>query len=476
MVDLLIEHGTLLTMDPGRRTIYDGAVAISGDSIVAVGTTEELKEYDTKQVIDASKKVVMPGLIDTHGHQGGLIKAVGEHSHVIHWANMRWFVESRVMTEEAFYTEGLLSAVERLKFGTTCGVTLFHRVDDPVFASKNAEAIKTVGIRGVISIGPMHPPWPKKFSTWGEGRRADRTVELDEALTTCERTIEAWNNEAEGRIMVWLLTERLAPNKPECTGKVVELYDDIRRIADKYGTGMNTHAYCGDVKFAYEKLNVLGPKMLLVHATGLLDEEINILAKTDTRVSHCPAVVGFCGTPFMGTPGIARIPEMINAGVAVGLGSDGPTGRITSFDMFKEMKFAMALQRLRFESRWYMPPGKAIEMATIDAARALGIDKLTGSIEVGKKADIILLDMFKPHLVPFYMASHRVAYEAMGSDVNTVIVDGKVLMENREVKTVDEEELLERAQLEAEETIERGGLEPLMKMEQREEFWRLSKY
>jgi cytosine/adenosine deaminase-related metal-dependent hydrolase len=115
-------------------------------------------------------------------------------------------------------------------------------------------------------------------------------------------------------------------------------------------------------------------------------------------------------------------------------------------------------------------------MATIDAARALGIDKLTGSIEVGKKADIILVDMFKPHLVPFFMASHRIAYEALGSDVNTVIVDGKVLMENREVKTVDEKEVLEQAQLEAEETIERGGLEPLMKMEQREEFWRLSKF
>jgi cytosine/adenosine deaminase-related metal-dependent hydrolase len=166
--------------------------------------------------------------------------------------------------------------------------------------------------------------------------------------------------------------------------------------------------------------------------------------------------------------------EMIDSGVTVGLGTDGPSGRITTFDMFREIKVAMMMQRLRKGNRWVMPPGKVLEMATIDAAKCIGLDAEIGSLETGKKADITIINMYKPHLVPIYMVPYRLAYEAQGQDVDTVIVNGEIIMENRIVKTCDEELILEQAQGEAEKLIDRCDLSPFMQLP--DNFWSHSTY
>jgi len=436
--------------------------------IVDVGATTQLREkYDAKRTIDATNRLVMPGLIDVHGHQGAFIKAIGDALHVGKWANMRSFVEYRAMTEEDFYVEGLLAALERLKFGTTCGVTLFQRADDPVFALKNIDAVREVGIRGVLAVGSALPPWPKKFSIWRDGQRRDLLVDFDESLSNCEKIVKARHN--RDRTKIWLTTEVLT-GPAEFEPLIDNTYRGIHRIAKEYGTGITTHCY-GDVKRAHEQFGILSSNMLLVHCPNLTDEEIEILRQTDAKVAHCPGVIctsGYGG--YTGTTPFVRVTEMIDTGVTVALGSDGPIGRITTFDMFKEMRAAMALQRIRF----YMPPGKLIEMATIDAARALGLEKELGSIEPGKKADIVLLNMFKPHLIPNYMMPYRIVFEASGHDVETVMVDGEIIMEDRVVRTVDEPKILEKAQRCSEQAIERAGIEPFMR--EPANLWGRSKY
>jgi len=165
--------------------------------------------------------------------------------------------------------------------------------------------------------------------------------------------------------------------------------------------------------------------------------------------------------------------ELLDAGVTVGLGTDGSAPDRT-FDIFSDMRMAQALQRHHFHDSSYMPPGKVLEMATIDAAKALGIGNEIGSIEAKKRADIILVNMNKPHLTPRFMIPHRVVYEAYGHDVDTVIVDGKIIMEDRVVKTVNEEEMLDQAQRVAEEVVEQNSLEKYLEITKG--FWGYSKY
>ncbi len=195
---------------------------------------------------------------------------------------------------------------------------------------------------------------------------------------------------------------------------------------------------------------------------------IRYLADTNTKVSHCPNAAR-----IYSFPGECPVVEMIDQGICVSLGTD-LIGSIRTGDQFKDMRVAMLLQRLRFRDGSCLPPGKVLEMATIDGARALGLEDQIGSLEVGKKADVILIETQQPHLVPVWMAPQRVAYQVTGHDVDTVLVDGKILMEGRKVKTVNETRILREAQREGEHVVKRGGLEPLMEMP--EGFWGRSRY
>ena len=212
----------------------------------------------------------------------------------------------------------------------------------------------------------------------------------------------------------------------------------------------------GTVKFAHEQLNLLGPDAIFSHATDLTEEEITLIASTGTRISHNPSAI-------FSIRGRNPTTELIDAGAVVMLGSDG-SAPDRSYDMFRHMFQATRYHRFYFRDPNVLPAGKVLEMATIDAAKALGMEKEIGSLEAGKKADVILLDWFKPHMVPMNMPVYRVVYFAEGTDVATVIVDGKVLMRDRKVLTVNEEQILTRAQQQADLAIKRSGLESLTAM------------
>ncbi|MFW6103171.1 MAG: amidohydrolase family protein [Chloroflexota bacterium] len=478
MTDILILNGIVITMDPQRRKIEDGAIAIEGDRIVDVGTAQDLKRRHTaRKTIDAGGKVVMPGLFDGHGHAGhGLVKSMGMGRPDL-WYEACETIYSSGSTEAFWRADALLTSLERLRFGVTCGVTFFGggdsvmRTDDPVYGRRHCEAVSEVGIREFLAVGPRRPPFPRRYSQWSGTSRRDVLVTFEDQLRASEALIQQWHEGANGRIHLCMMLPTHHPERKQLSRTqredLLARTRATRKLAEDYGLLFTQDGHTrGTVKFAHEELGILGPDTLLSHATDLLPEEIDICRKTDTRVVHNPSAIA-------SMVGRCPVPELLDAGVTVMLGSDG-TAPDRSYDMFRHMFQCMRYHRAYYHDPAYMPAGKVLEMVTVDAARALGLDRELGSLEKGKKADLVLVDMRRPHLYPLNMPEHRIAYFANGNDVDTVIVDGRVLMEGGLVTCVDEGEILELAQEATEEMLAATQLQGLLKVPHG--FWGHSRY
>jgi cytosine/adenosine deaminase-related metal-dependent hydrolase len=477
MVDVIIKNGIVITLNVKRSIIENGAVAIEGDRIVDVGDTSKiLNDYNSNRVIDASKMAVLPGLMDGHAHAGhGLLKSLGLHNEM--WYKACEEIYSQASTEEFWYADALLTNLERLKFGTTTGVSFLGggdsvmRVDHPIFAERHSDVVEDIGLRTFLAVGPRRPPYPRKYSRWDEDARRDYMVDFDDMVNNSEKIIKRNHLRNNGRINIAIMFPTPHPEINPIYG--VELEDlksrasKVKDLASKYNLifTMDGHTR-GTVKFCHEELGILGSNSLFSHSTDLTEEEIKILKQTDTKISHNPSAVASI---------MARCPvtELIDAGVTVVLGSDA-AGPDRSYDMFRHMFQAMRYHRRHYRDPRILPPGKALEMTTIDGAKAFGLHKDLGSIEPGKKADIILVDLKKPHMHPINLPVDRITYFANGNDVDTVIVDGEILMENRVVKTVDEMEVLEMAQEQIEAAVGRSGLKGLY--DTTEGYWGKSRY
>ena len=468
---VLIENGIIITMDPQRQIFGENedktGILIEDNKIIEIGNSHEIrKDFKPSKIIDASNKVVMPGMIDCHGHPLGLIRTLGDSQGGVlnktGWRHMCYHIWNQLADEEYYKAEGLLTCIERIKFGTTCGVTQFNRTDDIIFASKNIEAVKESGIRGIVAAGPIIDnnflsPEEITFIRWNNGKHYCNNVGWQEQLKNCEKIIKKYDRSANGKIRTFLGPIYLTQYS-ENVEELKEHAQESRRIADEYEVGIHTHQSGGEINFIHKKLgsNILGPDVSIAHGTGFTDEEIEILKKTDTKVVHCPSA------RMIFLKGNFRTVEMLDLGITIGLGTDA-SANDKNYDLFKEMKQAIFLQRMRFKSQYYMSPGKALEMATIDAAKAIGLESEIGSIEKGKKADIIIIDLEKPHLVPAYNIVSHVVYNATGSDVDTVIVDGEVIMENRNLVKVNEEDIIHQAKKQAEKIFVRGDLSRYLK-------------
>lgn len=467
MADILVVDGTVITMDPERRVIERGAIAIEGSRIVAVGPTEAVAAaHPAPTVIDARRKAVLPGLVDCHAHAGhGLVKTMGGDDGAA-WYRACEEIYTRGSSAEFWHAEAALAALERLRFGVTCGVSLLGggdsilRTDDPVYAARHCEAVTAVGIRNVLAVGPGRPPFPRTFRRIEDD--TDRAVGFEQQLETCEAVIERWHGGADGRIAIAVVSptiraEHLRTVEGDRAAREALERQAVaaRDLSRRHGLLFTQDGHeRGSVRFAHETLGILGPDALLSHATDLDEAEIATCARTDTRIAHNPSAVA-------SIRGRCPVPELQAAGVTVGLGSDG-TAPDRSGDMFRHMQQCMHYHRRHFRDPSVLPPGRVLAMATIEAARALGLDAELGSLEVGKRADLVLVDLFRPHLVPGNMPLHRVVYFANGNDVDTVIVDGRVLMRDRVVCSVDEAAVLEAAEREAARMVERTGLGDLL--------------
>jgi len=465
VADILITHGTVIAMDPARRVIADGAVAIGGGRILAVGTTAEVAAaHDAPRRIDARAKAVMPGLIDGHAHAGhGLVKTMGGSD------TDAWYAAcERIYTlgsDEGFWrAEAMLTALERLKAGVTTGVSLLGggddimRTDDPAYGAAHAEGVQEVGTRSIVAVGPCRPPFPRPYAQWRNGTAAENAVPFEQQIETCEALIAAWHGGAEGRIRIAFTFPVHMAKEPAHAAHLPEIRRQARIVAElarARGLILTQDGHRdGSLRQAHEEFGLTGPNALFSHAIDLTAEEIAICRETGTAICHNPSAV-------MSIRGRCPVPELIDAGVTVMLGSDG-TAPDRSADMFRHMQQAMHYHRRHFRDEKVLPHGKVLEMATIDAAHALGLGAELGSLEPGKQADVILVDLMKPHLLPLNMPVHRITAFANGADVDTVIVGGRVLMEGRQVLSVDERSVMRDAQAATERMLERTGLASLL--------------
>jgi cytosine/adenosine deaminase-related metal-dependent hydrolase len=435
MADLIVSGGTVISMDGARRVIPDGAVAVTGETIVAVGPRTEVEAaHSAGKRIDARGKAILPGLIDGHAHAGhGLVKTMGSGDSAA-WSEACRIIYTLASPPEFWRAEAALAALEQLKFGITTSVMLLGggdsigRVDDPAHGDAHVAGVNAIGIRRIMVLGPTRPPFPRPY------RGLDgtvRDVSFEQQAETIGTLVERHHNKGRVTCATLMPVYREASHDPAKVAEIEKQGRVIRAIGTRAGPLFHQDGHrTGSIEMADRMFGLLGPDTWLSHCIDLTEADIATLVKTGTSVVHNPsaiaAVRGHC-------PAIA----MMDAGVTVMLGSDG-TAPDRSTDLFRHMFQAMRYHQRAARDEALLPPGKALEMITIDAAKGLGMADRIGSLEIGKQADIITVDLHAPHMLPSNMPVHRVVYFANGHDVRDVVVAGEILMRERVVPHVDE--------------------------------------
>lgn len=472
--DLLLDNGLVVTMDPERRVLDETSVAIRDGRIVEVGPAVLIRNsYSAARIVDCSRKAILPGLVDLHGYLGGsILKSIGEALDSVRSRGLFEFILSRVIDEEYWAIETQLCALDRVKFGTTFMFSMAGgngtRTDDCAFVRIANRELTRIGMRARIGLGPARPPWPRLYSNWREGIRTDYRIDFETVIDNCDTLLSERDGIGTALVDYCTALSRIgnrnehdpvwSPDKEIWVHRQAEA---MRHLMAKHKVGFWTHMYGNSVEYAHdEKLGLLGPDTILSHCTDLPARALAIMAETGSRAAHHPRVGRAMQHP-------CKVPEMIEAGIVVGLGSDMPAKYAS--DLFLDMQAAMRLQRIRFKDPLILPPGKTLEMATIDGYRALGLDDDLGSVEANKKADLITLDLSQPHLQPLDMPVYRIVCHANGKDVSEVIIDGRLVMEGRRMLTIDEEEVLENSRTMYRRLMERAELQPFTEV--REKFW-----
>ena len=422
---IIIKNGTVVTMNDPGDVLFDGAIVLEGDRVADVGSTADVlarHRLDGARVIDATGKAVLPGLIDLHYHTA-LGKGWSDHLPLWEYLDTCWYPIIRALDYDAAYWAALASYTESIK----CGVTTVNDMYRQLTAL--ADAAEEIGIRAVLSNDV-----------------ADPEHNLD-TLDDNKEAFQAKHGAASGRIEVYVGIEWL-PLASE------ELLRDARHLADELGTGIHIHLNESltevenskqrfgrrPTEVAYDT-GILGRNCVAAHCVWLSDTEIALMRETGTQISHNPTSNAKLGN------GIARLPEMLRAGINVGIGHDAAECN-NSRDLFEVMKFASLVHRASRVDASLQQAGDVLRMATRNGARALGHQ--TGQLAPGSKADVILVDLQSPMFTPLmpgnaeHLFSHLV-FAANGSCVDTTIVDGKIVMENRQLTTVDEQKVLREA-------------------------------
>jgi 5-methylthioadenosine/S-adenosylhomocysteine deaminase len=426
-VDLVITGGLVVTMD-GPRTIYDeGAVAVKGDTIMAVGPRKEIDaRYSPAGTIDATGKLVMPGLINGHTHVPmTLFRGLHDDVTLDDWLRKYIFpAEAKNVTEEFVRWGTRLAAAEQIRSGVTTFADMYY------FEDAVAEETKAAGMRGVLG------------ETWIDFPAPDNKSEA-EMIGYTEKYLQKWQGDP-------LIHASVAPHSIyTCSRKTLE---DASSLARKYHAPILIHVSEMKKEWAdsekqngmspvryLEKIGVLGPNVVAAHCIFVDAVDQNILAQHAVGCVHNPS------SNMMLASGVSPVPEMRAAGIAVGLGTDGPAGSNNDLDLMEEIDLAAKLAKITKMDPLALNAKAVVEMATIDGARALHMDKEIGSLEVGKKADIILIRLDRPNAVPMYDVYAQVAYALKASDVETVVIGGRVVMRDQKLLTVKEEEAVAKA-------------------------------
>ncbi len=424
MTDSTILIKNAIILNPGENDCLKttSSLLIKDDIIAEIG--DNITEKADK-VIDGEGKILMPGLINTHTHLSmTLFRGLADDLSLDTWLNdYIWPVEAH-LNGYYCYIGALLGAVELIKSGTTTFSDMYFYMEDV------ARAVDESGLRAVLSYGMID------FAD-EEKRRAEIAANVD-LFKNC-------NNAAEGRIKVFF-----GPHAPYTASK--ELLDEVRDLASKFNTGIHIHVaetqkevedileQTGKRPFEYlDDIGFLGPNVVAAHAVWLSEEEIDIIMDREVKISHNP-----CSNMKLAS-GISPVANMLSHDICVSIGTDGASSN-NNLDLIEEMKTASLLQKVATLDPKVLTSEETVAMATINGARTLGLENEIGSIEVGKKADLILIDTDEANMTPDSSCiSSNVVYAAKGSNVDTTICNGKILMENRKLTTLDEEKIYKKA-------------------------------
>ena len=417
-VSLIVTHATVITVDAQRRVIDDGAVAIDGTRIADVGRAAEIAaRYRAADTIDASGSVDMPGLINTHTHAPMvLFRGLADDLALMDWLQKYIFpAEAKTVSPEFVRVGTRLAALEMIESGTTTYTDMYY------FEDEIARATKAAGLRGVLGETIIQFPAPDAKTPAESLARTERfAAEFahDDLITPAVAPHAMYTLDADTLKACRSLADRL--HIPVII-HLAETRDEVKTSNEKYH--LTPTAFLDSIGF-------WGPRTIAAHAVHVTPEDIQILARRHVGVSHNPE------SNMKLASGAAPVPAMRSAGIAVGLGTDGAASN-NDLDMFEAMRQAVFLHKLVTGDPRAIPAPAAIEMATIDGARALGMERDIGSLEAGKLADLLVVSMASARQTPMYDAQSHIVYVTRGDDVRTTIVNGKVLMRDRKVLTLD---------------------------------------
>jgi len=419
-LDIIITGGTLITMSVGMEIIEDSIVGIKNGLIVAVGQNKDsgCAALQAKETINASGCIVMPGLVNTHTHLPMVcFRGMADDLPLMEWLTCHIFpAESRFVNKKMAYDGAMLAMAEMILSGTTTFC------DGYFFEDAIAEAINATGMRAIVSQGFADFIMPDKSS-------------FEKMIVAAKRFVARWQSHAP------MITPAYFCHSPytcspatlvrvkEAAREAGILYlihllenkDEIDTILNRYGKKSVQHLL---------DLGVLDDQTVAVHCNWLTKEDIAVFADLGVKVSHNPE------SSMKLASGVAPVPEMLQHGITVGIGTDGCASN-NDMDMFREMDTAAKIHKVTLLDPTVMSAETVLKMVTICGAEVLGLDKLIGSIEAEKQADIILVDMNQPHLTPLYNCYSQLVYAARGADVKTSIINGKIIMRDRQLLTID---------------------------------------
>jgi 5-methylthioadenosine/S-adenosylhomocysteine deaminase len=432
--DLIVCNGTVITMDAAGRRIPDGMVIIDGGKVVAVGPSGQLSGCRAAHSIDACGGFILPGLINTHTHAAmALFRGLADDMPLMAWLNDHIFPAEAKLTPEMVRVGATLACAEMIQSGTTCFCDMY------LFEDAVAEAAAFCGMRAVVGEVLYDFPSPN----YGP---------IEHGFDYIARMMARWADHP----LISVAVEPHSPYlcSPELLTRAAQLASDhraplvihlsetrgeVKQIQDRYGATPVGHL---------ARLGVLAPNLVACHAVVLTAQDIALMKEHEVKVSHNPE------SNMKLASGVAPVPDLLDAGICVGLGTDGCASN-NNLDLFTEMDMAAKLHKVHRLDPTVMDAPTVLRMTTIEAARVLGMAHRIGSIEPGKQADIVVVDTAKPHLTPMYDPISHLVYAVRGADVSHSIINGRVVMENRRLLTLDLEKVLADARREAEKIRER---------------------
>lgn len=426
-VDKIIYGSRILTMNEKGTTIKDGGIAIEGQDIIAVDARKTIEnKYISKQVLDIGESIVMPGLINGHTHAAmTCFRGMADDLELMDWLNNYIFpAESKNVNLELVYWGTLLACAEMIRSGTTTFCDMY------IFENETAKAAKQAGMRCLVGEVLFDFPSPN-FKTPQEGLNYTKTL------------IEKWADDPLINIIVE--PHALYTCSPS-------LLTDAKSIADRYDvpTGVHLLENSSEVQQLNGKLGkratrflkdigYLDDHLIAFHCVCMDEEDIKLFAENGCKIVHNPE------SNMKLASGVAPVPDMLAAGIPVGLGTDGCASN-NNLDLFQEMDSAAKLHKVTRLDPTVMDAETVLKMTTINGAKALGMEKHIGQLKKGMKADIIIIDLNKPHLTPIYHEYSHLVYAVGGADVDTVLINGKIVMQNRQLLTINENEVMAKVE------------------------------